>query len=170
MTAKAVLEVRSSGHEHQDPSACDPVETEFDEFKCCSVDPMRIFEHEEDRLAARQPDKLVDERLHCADPLLLWRQAQGSVTRFGLQSKESGNERPIALGADQHLFQTVELIVIIVVVPEPGSEGQLLNNRIKRQIGVIWRTLTAHPYVYLRRDRIDHAARKARLADAGLAR
>jgi hypothetical protein len=55
--------------------ARDVIETEIDEFKCRRIDPMRIFEHEQDGLAARQLYELVDERLQSASPLPLWRQA-----------------------------------------------------------------------------------------------
>jgi hypothetical protein len=37
------------------------------------VASMRILEHEQDGLTARQPYELVDERLQCAGPLLLRR-------------------------------------------------------------------------------------------------
>src|SRR6267143_1994611 len=72
--------------------------TEIDEFKRRRIDPMRIFEHEQDGLTARQPHELVDERLQCAGSLLLRRQAQGSIARFGLQSKQCGKQGLVALG------------------------------------------------------------------------
>ena len=99
------------------------VETEIDEFKCRRIDPMRIFEYEQDSLVARQLYELVDERLQCTGPLLLRRQAQGSVTSFGLQSKQRGKQGPVALGTDQHLFQAIELIVIVVVGLDSGGEA-----------------------------------------------
>ncbi len=74
MPAKAVLEGGAGGHEHHDSCASDLVETEIDEFKCRRINPMRIFKHEQDRLAARQLYELVNERLQCAGPLLLRRQ------------------------------------------------------------------------------------------------
>jgi hypothetical protein len=67
----------------------------------------------------------------------LRRQFQGSVTLFGPQSKQRGKQWPVALGADQHLFQAVELIVIVVIGPDPGSERKLLDDRIERRIRMI---------------------------------
>src|SRR6202171_775646 len=79
MAAKAVLEGGPGGHEHHDSCTGDLVETEIDKFKCRRIDPMRVSEHEQDGLTARQLHELVDERLQCASPLLLRRQAQSSI-------------------------------------------------------------------------------------------
>src|ERR1700730_3742116 len=132
MAAKSVLEGGPGGHEHHDSRAGDVIEAEIDEFKCRRIDPMRVLEHEQDGLAARQLYELLDERLQSASPLLLWRQAQGFVTSFDLQSKQRGKQGPVTLGTNQHLFQAIELIVVVVVGLDPGGEHELLNDRIKR--------------------------------------
>src|SRR5262245_45348810 len=128
---------------------------------------MRVFKHEQDRLKAGESVELIEQCRKCPAALLPGAERQrriASAERNRQQRSKKGRYAfaPRWAHSDDR-FQLVEPLLGRIVCLEPCGSLQLDNERTKRAVGVVRRTLVAQAHMWLTGDALGESRRKAGL-------
>ena len=167
-------EVGPKDHHQQDRQALDPIDDLLEQLDRGGVDPMRVLEDHQHRIAAGEPGQLIEQGGEHLGAVLLRREVERRIAALGRDRQERRQQRcrlPRARArlAEQGL-QLLELDRGRIVAAEIGGALELVEHRIERAAGVEGRAEVVQVDARLLLQLLAQALDEARLADPGLAR
>ncbi|HEV8029175.1 MAG TPA: hypothetical protein VGP50_17205, partial [Stellaceae bacterium] len=166
-------EVRPRRHQDEQPRLADAVGEARHQFERGGVDPVRVLQHQEDRITLAQMDDLVDKERDGRRLPLRRRQRQLRRRRLGRDRQEVSQQRDrgfVRRGAPrEYCPELVDAGTRRVGGRKSGSPSEMLDDRIEHAVPVIGRALQVNPGVKLMGDIFLQRLDRARFADTSLA-
>ena len=165
--------IRPRGHHRQQSRPADAVGKLRHQFERGGIDPVRIFQDQQNRLGFTEADDLVDQKRNGGRLALRRRQRRQrreSIRRDRQQLRQERQRRRIRRHALwERGAQLLDPDGCGVRGRKVGGAGQMFDDREQRAVAVIGRTLQVDARMRLARQCRAQRLDRARLADAGLA-
>jgi hypothetical protein len=163
------FEFRPKGEKGKGRYLAHSIDHEIQQLEGGGIGPMCILEQEQDRFLMRQPFELIEQCRQRAAKLLRGTERQGRIPAAQWDRQQRRQQRDCIAGLRPGLaekrLQSVEALLGRIVRLEPRRPLQLDDERIKRAVGVVRRTLVTQDRVRFVGDALLERRRKTGFAN-----